>query len=138
MAKIIAGTTVIAAAAVQPYIQHAQLPIYGVCESATDPGGVLPPTAVVVDFEDGTRTTYAVSAGVLLQADAPINASALGRTAAFQSPVPNPGSRVQGPVCVHIAVLDAAGVWSAPSDFLVVQTPLGFMTIPYVAAQFID
>lgn len=133
MAKIAAGSNVMVVASIIPSLFRDAPPVWGVCESATDPGGVDPPTSVVVDFEDGTRVTYASSDG-LSQALGPSEPSAVGKTASFIAPFPNPGSRTQGPVVAHFGFANAQGTSSA-ADWLVVRTPIGYLTVPYAVAD---
>jgi hypothetical protein len=113
--------------------------MFGVCASAVPPGGPgLGPTNVVVVWEDGTTVTYADSTNVLEQVLPPATPSLLGSrvtyNAAAMAAIPAPGGRAVGPVILHASGTNAAGD-STVQDFVVTQTPLGFLTFPLSLAQ---
>lgn len=134
MSAIAAGSVVIASLRVTPSVFDAA-PKVGVCQSV---GGVgPPPTAVLIDWEDGTQTTFAVTVGttaspVLFSVNVPLNPSLLGTTVDPSSPFPNPGGRFRGVVVMHFEAQDPSG--STLGDVVVVRCPEGFYTLPYANA----
>lgn len=133
---ISAGDTVCAAASVQflagGVVLHATAVQFGRIESAVDAVDPTdPPTAVVVAWANGSRTTYAVvgegATSVLYGFLGTVPQSRIGNfvqpTAA--SGIPNPGGRVQGPVVQQFGLQDPAG--TDVGSVSVVKTPLGFL-----------
>lgn len=109
--------------------------LLGACESATgpvNPGD--PPTNVVVAWQDGTRQTYAVAEGILVQLVPPSAPSLLGSIMSIAAGViPNAGGRSVGPVILHVSVGDASG--GSFAELLVARTKLGILILPPAAVQ---
>jgi hypothetical protein len=104
-------------------------PLLGICESATAPVGPGdPPTNVVVDWENGTRTTHVSGIG-LVQLGAATQASLLGTVMQYVAGLPNPGSRLRGPCVLQGDVLSASGAALA-GELVVLKTPLGYLGFP--------
>jgi hypothetical protein len=131
---IAAGTVVFTKASFGSIEPEASRPLLGICESAeapVDPGD--PPTNVVVAWEDGTRTEYVASIG-LFQLQPASGPSLLGTVMQYdnpQTPLPNPGARLTGPVVMHGQIFDEAGdAINPPGDSVVLKTPLGYLALP--------
>jgi len=136
MADIAAGDIVFLAAAVlgppASFVIHEEAPELGVVESV---GAGSPPTDVVVVWQDGRRTQYdAVGSGATsllyrVGSLAPDTILIIGFVAQPKtgSGIPNPGSRLQGPVVQQYGLEDPTG--SAVGEVVVIDTPLGFLAI---------
>lgn len=130
MAALAAGVLVVPAAALFSFAQG-QLPIFGVCQSAV---AGPPPTAVVIDWTNGTQTTYAVSlsglSSVLYQVLAPTSPSIVGSVVQLTG-FPNPGQRFQGVVVNQFHIEDPSGTDSG--EWITVHTPAGYVSAVYAA-----
>jgi hypothetical protein len=117
---------------------HSQAPQIGVVESLT-PGA--PPTAVIVDWRDGTRRTYtAVNSGaasVLAQIVNITQPYIVGFTVqpTAASGIPNPGGRLRGVVVDQLNLADP--VDAALDEVLVVQTPNGYLVARYTDMEIV-
>lgn len=136
MAALAAGSIVIPAASVMSLAPHRARPKIGLCESAV---AGPPPTAVVVDWADGTRTTYSVSGAgatsVIFQVLNPTHALLLGSVVQIPA-VGNPGGRMQGVVVMHFNIQDPSGGNTA--ELVIIETPTGFQTAPYANVTVVD
>jgi phage baseplate assembly protein gpV len=136
---IAAGSVVVPLAAIQASVEAHAVLKFGICESAVapvNPGD--PPTNVVVDWSDGTSVTYPVALG-LLQVQGPTGDSILGSVVAYNQAVvmgglPNPGSRVRGPVVFDGNVFQANGdpflAFGPSNEWVVFLTKIGYVAIP--------
>ena len=135
MAAIGVGSIVLPIASVIELVAIvAVAPKLGIVESAV---AGPPPTSVVVDWGDGTRTTYAVtgagSTSQIAQFLTPTSPLLLGTILQPIAGLPDPGGRVQGPCVLHCNLADPSG--TALGEFVVVQTPEGFWTSQIAGVQ---
>jgi hypothetical protein len=132
---MIAGNFVIPAAALLgpntlgSAVIHETPPIRGMVESLI---AGAPPTSVVVNWQDGTRVTYATSGtgptSVLYTVGSGSGALLVGSVVRAKqgSGIPSPGGRLQGPVVTQFSLNDPST--DAPVvEIVVIQTPLGFL-----------
>lgn len=100
------------------------LPKFGIVQSAV---AGPPPTAVIVDWSDGTQTTYdAVNDGaetVLLQVGS--GGAPIGGSIVQINQFPNPGGRGQGEVVEQFGLTDPSG--TVLGNFVVVKTETGYV-----------
>jgi hypothetical protein len=138
MAALAAGDLVVTLASlVGRFTLQKDRPLFGTVESLT---AGAPPTNVVVDWSDGTRTTYAaVNSGAqsvighVTDGGSLLVGFVVQPTAA--SGVPNPGGRVQGPVVDQFSVDDPNG--STLGEFVVIETPVGFLVLAASGVQIV-
>lgn len=132
---IAAGSVVVAAATLIGFELVTSRPLLGVCESATPPGAPGdPPTTVVVAWEDGTRVTYPIAAG-LLSLGAPTSASLLGTVMQFaltNPPFLQAGTRLRGPVVLHANYFEPNGdpISGGENEVATVKTKFGYFGFP--------
>lgn len=124
---IVAGSKVIVAGSITTVEQTATRPKIGVVESAAAGPPGTAPVNVVVDWEDGTTTTYVVSDRVLYEVTPPTSPSKLGSYVQLDANVfpVNRAGQYGGRVVMHFNLATAAGV--AAGEVLAVQTPRGFI-----------
>lgn len=113
------------------FVIHDTQPEFGIVEST---GAGSPPVNVVVVWQDGSRVQYAVSGSgatsVLFRlAGVAGGIPIIGNVAQPKSGtgIPNPGSRLQGPIIQHFGLEDPTT--ALVGEVVVVDTPLGFLVI---------